>query len=105
MSRVLSLVAFLSFAACVRGETLWIEAEKPAKANVVRHPWYSDVQRPLLSGGDFISHWDAVKAGEMEYVVKVPKSADVVSVPSVFTRSTSDSSTSMLPKQARPDRA
>src|ERR1043165_4344355 len=73
MSRVLSLITCLGFAACVRGETLWIEAEKPAKANVVRHPWYSDVQRQLFSGGEGISHWDAAKAGEMEYVLKIPK--------------------------------
>jgi hypothetical protein len=73
MSRVLSLITCLAFVTCVRGEILWIEAEKPAKSNVVRHPWYSDVQRHLLSGGDFISHWDATKAGEVEYVVKIAK--------------------------------
>src|SRR5436190_471999 len=76
MSRILSLIACLAFFSCARAETLWIEAEKPTKANVVRHAWYSDVQRQLLSGGDFISHWHDKQAGELEYVVKVAKTAD-----------------------------
>ena len=73
MNRVHSLISCLAFVACARGETLWIEAEKPTKTNVVRHPWYSDVRRQLLSGGEFISHWDGKKAGEVEYVVQIAK--------------------------------
>jgi hypothetical protein len=59
------------------GETIWIEGEKPAKSTVTRHPWYGgQIKRELLSGGDFLSHWDGAKIGEAEYRVVAPKAGD-----------------------------
>jgi hypothetical protein len=49
-------------------EVIWVEGEKPAASTVTRHSWYSgQVKKAELSGGDFISHWDKDKAGELEY--------------------------------------
>ena len=49
----------------VMSETVWIEGEKPTKSIATRHPWYDgQVKRELLSGGDFLSHWDSPKMGE-----------------------------------------
>jgi hypothetical protein len=76
-SRVAVLLAAFCFApAPARAETIWVEGEKPTKANVSRHPWwYDQVERHLLSGGDFISHWHDTKAGEVEYRISVAKAA------------------------------
>ncbi|OJW06997.1 MAG: hypothetical protein BGO49_27510 [Planctomycetales bacterium 71-10] len=55
------------------GQTVWIEAEKPARAAVSRHPgWYDQVKKDLLSGGDWISNWSADKDGEVEYAFQAP---------------------------------
>lgn len=60
----------------VGAETIWVEGEKPTKANVSRHPWwYDQVQKQHFSGGDFISHWSAQKPGEVEYAIDVAKAA------------------------------
>jgi hypothetical protein len=58
------------------GQTVWIEAEKPTRAAVARHPWwYDQVKKDQLSGGDWISHWSedkaALKDGLVEYVFEV----------------------------------
>jgi hypothetical protein len=51
---------------------IWVEGEKPAKSTMTKHPWYDQVKRDQLSGGDFISHFDPAKAGEAEYAVAAP---------------------------------
>jgi hypothetical protein len=54
--------------AVARAEVIWIEGENSYRASVTRHPWWYDkVKRDQLSGGDFISNWDASKVGEAEY--------------------------------------
>lgn len=56
------------FAQTTRAELIWVEAERPATQSVTRHPWWYDaVKTNELSGGDFISHWNKDKAGEVEY--------------------------------------
>jgi hypothetical protein len=69
MNRLLLAVALAQLLPAAAGaESIWVEGEKPARANVSRHPWwYDQVKRDLLSGGDFISHWDAKRPGELEY--------------------------------------
>ncbi|MFO0930421.1 MAG: hypothetical protein U0736_25900 [Gemmataceae bacterium] len=53
-------------------ETIWVEGEKPVKATVNRHPWwYDQVKRDQLSGGDFITHWNDKRPGQIEYRVTV----------------------------------
>lgn len=55
---------------------VWVEGEQPAKTNVGRHPWYAgQVKRELLSGGDFLAHFDPARAGEADYVVRLPEAA------------------------------
>jgi hypothetical protein len=54
--------------AAARGEWIWVEGEKPAKASMNRHPWWFDkVHKNQLSGGDLISNFDKEKVGEAEY--------------------------------------
>ena len=58
-------------------EWVWVEGEKPYSSTVTRHPgWYDKVKRDLLSGGDFLSHWDDKRPGEALYRVKGPKAGE-----------------------------
>ena len=68
------IVALLTLAAPVLAEWIWVEGEQPSRAAVNRHPWYDQVKREELSGGDFISNFNEQKAGEAEYTFKVNES-------------------------------
>ncbi len=60
----------------LRAAVIWTEGEKPAKADVKRHPWWYDkVNKDQLSGGDFISNWSD-KPGEIEYAVTAPAAGE-----------------------------
>ena len=60
-----------------RAAWIWVEGEKPSKAAMNRHPWWYDkVKRDQLSGGDFVSNFDAAKAGMAEYRVVAPEAGD-----------------------------
>jgi hypothetical protein len=60
----------------LRAAVIWTEGEKPAKADVRRHPWWYDkVKKDQLSGGDFISNWSD-KPGQIEYAVTAPAAGD-----------------------------
>jgi len=48
-------------------EAVWIEGEAAAKADVVRHPWYSNVEKSLISGGDWLSHYTNAGPGSAEW--------------------------------------
>lgn len=49
-------------------EAIWIEGENATRKNVTRHPWwYDQVKKDVLSGGEWISHFDDKKAGSAEY--------------------------------------
>src|SRR5437660_1594603 len=55
---------------------IWTEGEKPAKADVHRHPWWYDkVKQDQLSGGDFISNWSD-KPAQIEYKVAAPQAGE-----------------------------
>lgn len=57
-------------ASLARAETIWVEGEKPTKSTMNRHPWYNDVKKEQLSGGDWISNFaDKKPAAEAEYSV------------------------------------
>ncbi|MHB8898190.1 MAG: hypothetical protein ACYC6Y_05545, partial [Thermoguttaceae bacterium] len=64
---VLLLLALLATGSSVQAAWVWVEGETPAEQSMSRHPWYSDVRRDALSGGDFISHFDDRKPGEATY--------------------------------------
>lgn len=52
---------------------VWVEGEQASSTNIGKHPWYAgQVKKELLSGGDFLAHYDRTKAGEAEYAVRVP---------------------------------
>ena len=51
-------------------ETIWIEGEKPVRSTMNRHPWYDQVKRDQLSGGDFISNFHKDKPAEAEYALE-----------------------------------
>ena len=62
------LMCLTATTACA--ETIWIEGEKPTKSTMNRHPWwYDQVKKEQLSGGEWISNFDAKKAGEADYSV------------------------------------
>ncbi|WP_165074192.1 hypothetical protein [Paludisphaera rhizosphaerae] len=66
-------LSWLFLRADVHGQTIWVEAEKPERATVSRHPWwYDQVKKDQLSGGDWISNWSDDKDGELEYSIQVP---------------------------------
>ena len=72
-------IYWLLIAACflatrpARGAYIWIEGESPTHATVTRHPWWYDkVQKNKLSGGDYISNWDASNAGQLIYNFESP---------------------------------
>jgi hypothetical protein len=57
--------------------TLWIEGETASAKGVSRHPWWYDkVNGSLLSGGQWISHFDEKKPGEVSIVAKVKSAGD-----------------------------
>ena len=48
-------------------EAIWIEGEAATKHNFKKHPWYDNVNRSLLSGNDWLSHYSKDAPGEAEY--------------------------------------
>lgn len=62
-------VCLLCLVSSVRAETIWVEGEKPTKSTLNRHPWYNDVKKDQLSGGDWISNFADKKPAEAEYSV------------------------------------
>jgi len=69
-------LAILGAIPSLRAAVIWTEGEKPAHADVKRHPWWYDkVNKNQLSGGDFISNWGD-KPGEIEYAVTAPNTGE-----------------------------
>ena len=73
MKILATLVSFLLLMGKVlQAESVWIEGEKPVKSTMNRHPrWYDQVKKDQLSGGDWISNFDAKKPGEAEYSLTI----------------------------------
>jgi len=72
------LSAFL-LAAIASAEPVWIEGEAAASSTATKHPWYHDaVKKEMLSGEDFVSHFDASHPAEMTYEFDSEKSGDYV---------------------------
>ncbi len=58
-------------------DAIWIEGEMPTKSTMNRHPWwYDQVKKEVLSGGDWISNFDAAKEGTAEYAFAVERADD-----------------------------
>jgi hypothetical protein len=57
-----------------QGQTLWVEAERPSRSTMIRHPqWYDRVKADRLSGGDWLSHFSDDRPGTAEYDLDVPE--------------------------------
>ncbi|MBN8459185.1 MAG: hypothetical protein J0M04_15240 [Verrucomicrobia bacterium] len=66
--RLAILISALPMLSSAASDWHWVEGEKPAASDAVRHPWWYDkVKTDLLSGGDFISHWSDERACELTY--------------------------------------
>jgi len=62
------LLSSLLTSNCLLAEWIWIEGESSKSGTAKRHPWYHDaVKKELLSGGDFISHFDDSQAAQTTY--------------------------------------
>ncbi len=53
-------------------ESIWIEGEDAQTKQTTRHSWYDQVKEGVLSGGNWISHFDARKQGLAGYVFDAP---------------------------------
>jgi hypothetical protein len=74
MMKILSTLVglLLLMGSALQAESVWIEGEKPVKSTMNRHPWwYDQVKKDPLSGGDWISNFDAKKQGEAEYSLTI----------------------------------
>ena len=68
----LAAVVAMTIARSAQPATIWIEGEKTASARMSRHPWYDQVKRDRLSGGDLISNFNNDRAGEAQYDFTAP---------------------------------
>ncbi|MEM7231895.1 MAG: hypothetical protein AAF517_06965 [Planctomycetota bacterium] len=76
ISSVLIVVAQLSLAMPLRAETHWIEGEDATKSRMTRNGWYDGVKPEVLSGAQWISHFDNRREGTADYQVEVKEGAD-----------------------------
>ncbi|MDP7017639.1 MAG: hypothetical protein QGG36_17680 [Pirellulaceae bacterium] len=61
--------------ACL-ADSIWIEGESAQSKQVTRHGWYDGVKKDVLSGNDWLSHFDANKPGSAAYDFNVVKTGD-----------------------------
>jgi len=54
----------------LRADSIWIEGEDAQTRETTRHPWYDQVKKEVLSGGNWISHFNANKAGMAGYTLE-----------------------------------
>ncbi len=52
---------------------IWIEGENVSKTSFFEHSWYHNVQTMMLSGRDWVSHFNSDLEGEAHYKFKVEK--------------------------------
>lgn len=48
-------------------DAIWIEGEGATRSNVTPHNWYNSVKKDVLSGEEWLSHFDPGKAGTAEF--------------------------------------
>lgn len=70
LTQLIALVAVLA-ALPTSADTIWVEGEKPTRSTMNGHPWYDQVKRDELSGGELISNFHDEKVGEAAYSVRV----------------------------------
>ncbi len=69
------LTVFCAIGVAVRGHaaTVWVESPDAETAAVTRHGWYSRLDSAHFSGGNWVSHYDPHRPGELSYQVEVPQ--------------------------------
>src|SRR3954469_20975735 len=71
-----ALLTLLLLDAAAPAATIWREGEAPTKSAMTKHSWYNGVKKDVLSGGDWISHFDAKQEGTAEYAIEAPEAGD-----------------------------
>jgi len=56
----------------LHAESIWVEGEDAQTKQTTRHPWYDQVKKEVLSGGQWISHFDPQKQGLAGYALDAP---------------------------------
>lgn len=59
-----------------QAEWIWVEGEAASRAQVTRHPWYTDIKQGAISGEGLLSHFDDNRAGAAEYRVVAPAAGE-----------------------------
>ncbi len=59
-------------------DVIWIEGEDAQENQASRHPWYDDVKKDALSGGQWLSHFDEDREGQAEYEFTVEEADEFV---------------------------
>jgi hypothetical protein len=75
---VLVAALLLTWQSASRGAWIWLEGEDPTAESMNRHPWYADVKRDALSGGNFISNFHDGRPGEATYRFQAPEAGEYV---------------------------
>ncbi|HRX79866.1 MAG TPA: hypothetical protein P5307_12435, partial [Pirellulaceae bacterium] len=55
-------------------ESIWVEGEAAQTKQITRHDWYDSVKKDVLSGQEWLSHFDAGKPGMATYDIEAAKS-------------------------------
>ena len=75
LALLVAVAAFLFIDSPTHGQEsvyVWIEGQDPVSEDVSPHGWYNSVNRGQLSEGDWISHYDSERAGEVAYEIDIP---------------------------------
>ena len=59
--------------AIAHAESIWLEGENAQKKQVTRHSWYDGVKKDVLSGHEWLSHFNAKNPGFASYSFDVSK--------------------------------
>lgn len=61
----------------IAAASIWIEGESAKSGNAKKHGWYhGEVRKELLSGGDFVSHFDGGGPAETNIEFSAPEAGD-----------------------------
>ena len=67
---LLAAAALSGLTFTVSAASIWVEGEAPAKSSAQKHGWYDGVNRDVLSGANWLSHYGPAPA-EASYEVDV----------------------------------
>ncbi len=57
-------------------DVIWIEGEDATRQDVSRHGWYDSVKKDVLSGQEWLSHFDENRAGSAEFEFDVEETGE-----------------------------